>query len=192
MSFDANGPGDVSLGEADRVAAVAAVREWLRSGDAREDALIATLAQCALGLAEQFIGQVTIAREMVATLPVVRGWQRIGATPVRAITAVAGLPAEGPAFTLASDAYAIDLDADGAGWVLVREAGSAARLQVTLTAGLAEGWTGLPAPIAQGAARLAAHWFNARDAGEPAPMAVTALWRPYRRVRMGGVLCSNG
>ncbi len=192
MSFGANGPGDVSLGAADRAAAVAAVREWLRSDDGREDALIATLAESALGLCEQFIGQVTVAREMVATLPAMRGWQRIGATPVRAITGVTGLPAEGAAFALANDAYAIDLDADGGGWVLVRDPGIAGRVQVTLVAGLADGWDGLPAPVAQGAARLAAHWFNARDAAEPAPMAVTALWRPYRRMRMGGAPCSNG
>jgi uncharacterized phiE125 gp8 family phage protein len=53
---------------------------------------------------------------------------------------------------------------------------------------MAAGWAALPAALRQGVVRLAAH-FHAHRTGETArpqepPAAVTALWRPYRRVRL--------
>jgi uncharacterized phiE125 gp8 family phage protein len=52
-------------------------------------------------------------------------------------------------------------------------------------AGIAEDENGVPEPIRQGVLKLVAHLFAARDSegGEP-PAAVTALWRPYRRLRL--------
>jgi hypothetical protein len=46
---------------------------------------------------------------------------------------------------------------------------------------------GVPEPLRQGIVRLTAHLFNARDGGggDP-PAAVTALWRPFRRIRLAG------
>ena len=43
----------------------------------------------------------------------------------------------------------------------------------------------VPEPIRQGVLRLVAHLFTTRDGsdGEP-PAAVTALWRPYRRMKL--------
>ena len=44
---------------------------------------------------------------------------------------------------------------------------------------------GIPEPIRQGVLRLVAHLFAARDdGGGEMPAAVTALWRPYRRMRL--------
>jgi hypothetical protein len=44
---------------------------------------------------------------------------------------------------------------------------------------------GVPEPLRQGILRLITHLFATRDGtgGEP-PAAVTALWRPYRRMRL--------
>ena len=52
-------------------------------------------------------------------------------------------------------------------------------------AGMASDGNGVPEPLRQGIVRLTAYLFNARDGsgGEP-PAAVTALWRPYRRMRL--------
>jgi uncharacterized phiE125 gp8 family phage protein len=86
---------------------------------------------------------------------------------------------------LPSGSYAVDIDAGGDGWVRVLEAGGATRVRVSGTAGLAVDENDVPEPIRQGVLRLVAHLFTARDgdAGEP-PAAVTALWRPYRRMRL--------
>ncbi|MFX6949906.1 head-tail connector protein, partial [Acinetobacter baumannii] len=55
---------------------------------------------------------------------------------------------------------------------------------VLARAGLAEGWAGLPAPIRQGVVLLAAHLFEQRDASVAPPSAITALWRPFRRIAL--------
>ena len=58
----------------------------------------------------------------------------------------------------------------------------AAAARVTFTAGIAADWNGLPAGLRQGVAMLAAHLFADRGATTPVPAAVTALWRPFRRM----------
>ena len=100
------------------------------------------------------------------------------------ITDVAMVDANGTATPLTSDAYTVDIDFAGDGWVRLAQ-GAGCRVRVSGTAGIADGENGVPEPIRQGVLRLVAHLFTARDGegGEP-PAAVTALWRPYRRMRL--------
>ncbi len=163
--------------EADRAAAVAAVRDLLRIGSAAEDGLLGALVGEAFDLAERFTGQVLIERAVNERIAADGNWRRLAATPVRAISAVS---ADGVA--LPGDAYAVDIDGDADGWV--RVSGSPRVVTVALTAGLASGWGELPSAIRGGIVRLAAFRFDARDGGEAAPAAVSALWRPYRRLRL--------
>lgn len=184
-----NGPGVVTLGEGDRALAVAAVKAVLRAGTSDEDDLVAAFAESALGLAEQFLGCVTIARTMREALsagPAGPAWHRLGAAPVRAITGV-----ETPdGVALAADAYAIDIDAAGAGWVRLTRAATPLRQVVAVfEAGLATGWADLPAGVRQGVVLLAAYLFDQRDAGGAPPAAITALWRPFRRMTLGAAAC---
>lgn len=180
MDIDNAAPGAVALGAEDRAAALAEVKAMLRLASDDEDALIAALTEAALGVAEQFIGQVLISRAVRDVLPAGRAWQRLACTPVRSIDAVAAVDGA----LLASEAYAIDIDADGDGWVRVIDAGGAARIAVTLVAGLADRWAAIPAPVRQGAVLLAAHLFSERDEATAIPLAVTALWRPFRRMAL--------
>lgn len=180
MTIVTGGPGDVTLAPGDRAAAIAEVKAILRVAAAGEDALIAAFAETALGLAERFTGRVLIARAMIAVLPVSRAWQAAGAVPVRAITGVAALDAAGVATPLAAEAYAIDIDAAGEGWIRVIAGGGAARVSVTFEAGVAGGWAAIPMPIRQGIVLLAAHLFSERDEHAAPPAAITALWRPFR------------
>ena len=55
--------------------------------------------------------------------------------------------------------------------------------------GLAADWNGIPEPLRQGIIRLVAHLYTHRDFADagPPPTAVAALWRPWRRLRLGGV-----
>jgi uncharacterized phiE125 gp8 family phage protein len=163
-----------------------AVKAYARVEQASEDGMIETLCGTALLLCEAFCGRIGLAREVVEVLPVSSEWQKLGAQPVRAITAMEGLPAAEPAFSLPSDSYSIDIDADGSGWVRVVQPSAAGRLRVTYDAGMAEGWDALPDPLRQGAVRLATHLYVHRDderGGSP-PAAVAALWRPWRRVML--------
>ena len=161
-----------------------AVKTHLRAVGDDENELIAQHAASALSLCEAFTRQSLIVRAHVATVSAGSGWRRLDMAPVTAITGVEGLPADGAAFAFAAGAYAIDIDANGQGWLRVLAPGSAGRARVTYQAGLAADWAGLPAPLAQGVVLLAAHLFGG-TAGEP-PAAVAALWRPWRRLRLAG------
>lgn len=162
------------------------VKAWLRLETGEEDALIDRLVRSAIGFGEGFIGQALIVREEVQRLPASRDWQRLNLTPVRAITSVMGVPAEGAAFPMPMGNYGVDIDANGDGWVRVMEPGAAGRIDVAFSTGLAMEWGGLPEAMRQGAVRLASHMFTHRDGdGGGPPAAVSALWRPWRRMRIG-------
>src|SRR5688572_27324296 len=113
------------------------VKAYLRIEDQAEDAVIAELVRTATGLCEGFTGQALIARQVRQTIPARADWRRLARTPVRAISGVEGLPADGSAFALPTDAYAIDIDANGDGWVRVTRPGAAGRAIVTYEAGIA-------------------------------------------------------
>lgn len=163
----------------------AAAKDYARLSLPQEDAVIDALAAAALAMAEAFLRTALISRAHQAVLPVSAAWRLLPATPVTAIGAVRGMPAEGAAFDLPAEAYAVDIDASGDGWVRVTQGGAAGRISVAFTAGLAVDWAGVPAPVAQGIVRLIGHLQAERDGdASPVPAAVTALWRPFRRMAL--------
>lgn len=169
-------PPIVSIGEA---------QAYVRIETGEEEALLAGFIRTASALCESFINQVVIARDFQCDVPAGGEWQRVSATPVRSIVTVEAIDERGVTAALTTDAYAIDVDSSGDGWVRVAGGSAARRVRVSGSAGIAEDANGVPEPIRQGVLRLVAHLFTARDGpdGEP-PAAVTALWRPYRRLRM--------
>lgn len=156
-------------------------KAYLRIETAAEDALIARLVASARGLCEAFVGQLLLRREIVETVSAEGSWQRLGAAPVAAITRVAAVDGAGAETVMAADSYAIDIDPAGEGWVRVPRG----RVRVTYRAGIAENEAEVPAAIAQGVTRLVAHLYAHRDDAVGPPAAVAALWRPFRRLRLG-------
>lgn len=165
-------------------AVLAETKAWLRIETAFDDGAIRAAAEAATGMAEDYCAQRMFVRAGTEVLTASGEWVRMRACPVRSITAARGLPAEGASFALAADAYAIDITADGDGWVRVIQPGSAGRVEVDLTAGIADDWASLPQALRQGIVRLAAHLFTERESGDPPPAIITALWRPWRRMRL--------
>src|SRR3546814_6727120 len=89
------------------------VKAYLRIEYAHEDALLASLVRSATGLCEAFTGQALILRDVAETMVASTDWRRLSLTPVRAVDAVendAGEP-------VSADNHAIDIDANGDGWV---------------------------------------------------------------------------
>lgn len=166
----------VTLGEA---------QAFLRLETGEEEALAAGLIRSATELCEAFIGQAIMARPFALTVPADGQWQRLAVTPVRAITTVERVDAAGAAQSVPADQYAVDIDCAGDGWVRAARATTGDRLKIRGEAGMAAEPNDVPEAIRQGILRLAAHLFSNRDGpgGEP-PAAVTALWRPYRRMRL--------
>jgi uncharacterized phiE125 gp8 family phage protein len=170
-------PGLEALGEA---------KVYLRIGHGEEDDMLVGLLASAMALCEQFTGQAMIARGFSETLPASSAWSRLGRVPVRAIGSVETLT-DGAASLLSLDRYSIDLDAEGTGWVRLTGAYAGKAMRIGYTAGLAESWPSVPEGLRQGIVRLTAHLYTHRDGGEGEgpPAVVTALWRPYRRMRLG-------
>jgi uncharacterized phiE125 gp8 family phage protein len=158
----------------------------LRVAGNEEDALLAGLLRTASGLCEAFTGRLLIEREIVETIAASPAWARLQSTPVRAILSVEAIAPDGSAAVLAPDAYAVDIDSNGDGWLRIVAPCEARRLKVRCVAGMAADWNGVPETLRHGLLRLSAHLYMSRDAAEPAqpPACVTALWRPWRRLRL--------
>lgn len=166
----------VTLGEA---------QAFLRLETGEEEAIAVGLLRSATELCEAFIGQAIIARTFVEIVAATGRWERLAPTPVRSMTAVERIDAAGNAQVMTADQYAIEIDSSGNGWVRVPAMTGFARVRVSGEAGMASEPNAVSEAIRQGILRLAAHMFSNRDGvgGEP-PAAVTALWRPYRRMRL--------
>ena len=164
---------------------LAEAQAYVRIETGEEEAVLAGLVRTATAMCEQFTGRVILARGFSETVNGCGEWQRLSLTPVRSIDTVELMGTDGSASPLTAGAYAIDIDSAGDGWVRMMPGMGAARLRVSGTVGMATDSNDVPEPIRQGILRLTAHLFNARDGGggDP-PAAVTALWRPYRRMRI--------
>ena len=166
-------------------AALAALKEWLAITTAREDALLLRLLAGAHETCERFTGLMPLACAIEERLDPAAGWLSLSTRPVRAVTGVAWLDAEGAASALDPAGWSRAIAADGTGSIRLDDPPAEGRLAVGFTAGIAESWAAIPPALGEGILRLAAHGYRSRDsgAGEP-PAAVAALWRAWRRLRL--------
>lgn len=163
------------------------VKAFIRISHSEDDAAIADYILSAARLCENFIGQLLLRRTVCDMLPARCEWQKLQYLPVQAITQVEEIAADGATTTLPIGDYAIDIDSDGIGWLRLHGKRTVSRIKVTYDAGLAADWGAVPTTLHQGIMRLAGYFYANRDdvdAGGP-PSAVTALWRPHRRMRIG-------
>ena len=170
---------------AEPIVTLSEAQAYVRIETGEEEALIAGLIRTASGICEAFINQVVVARDFKLNLPASGAWERLPITPIRAMDSVEAVDVAGDATPIDSNAFMLDVDFAGDGWVRMTLSADVSRVRVSGRAGMADDENGVPEPIRQGVLRLVAHLFTSRDAdgGEP-PAAVTALWRPYRRMRL--------
>jgi len=161
---------------------LAECKAYLRLERDDEDAVLAGLIRTAAGLCEAFIGQWLMQRETEQRLAVTGEWQLLGVLPVVSVISVT----EG-AVLLPAEAFEVDISVAGEGWVRLVDTAGLVMPVVRYRAGLAASWNDVPEALRQGMVRLVAHMFSHRDAADagPPPTAVVALWRPWRRMRLG-------
>ena len=156
-------------------ASLAELKAYLRIETSGEDGVLAGLLRSASALCEQFVGQWLIVRGAQEMVAGDGSWQRLTARPVVGIESVEAVEADGMAVALPV----------GEGWVRSTRAGDGRRLLVRYSAGMASEMNGLPEALRQGIVRLAAEHFSARGTeGAAPPAVVSALWRPWRRMRL--------
>ena len=163
---------------------LAEAQAFVRVETGEEEALLAALLRTASAVCEQFIDRWIMAREYESIVAASTDWVRLAVAPVRTITSVEGVGSDGTRTAMPVGAYEIDVEADGSGYVRLTAAAGATRLAVRGRAGMADEQNDVPEALRQGILRLTAHFFAHRDADDTPPAAVTALWKPFREVRL--------
>lgn len=171
-------PGDAALAE---------LKHWLGITRPNEDGPLGQLLANSLAICEAFTGKTPLRQTVEETLPLVSGWQELVSRPVQTMTAAAVIAQDGTRTTLALNGDAIEWRIGTSACIRLLRPFEGRALAVQMVVGIAADWDALPAPLRHGIVRLAAFHFRDRE-GKPAavpPASVTALWRPWREVRLG-------
>lgn len=182
---------------------VAKFSDHLRLGsgfadDGSEDAVLENYLRAALAAIEAQTGKAVLERRFLLSLNAWRqgDWQGLPLAPVSAVEAVAIVAETGEATTVDASLYRLQSDGHRPRLCSVAAAlptiPSGARAEITLRAGYANDWVGLPPDLAQAVLMLAASYFEHRHGllsqGHNLPGGVAALLERYRPIRLGGAL----
>jgi uncharacterized phiE125 gp8 family phage protein len=164
-------------------AAIEDARAFLRIDGEGEDAVLAPLIAAGLEACEAYTGMPPVVRGYRERLAMRGCWQRLTVYPVRAITGVSAVEDGVTGAALAGEAYEADIDACERGRVRVIVPPGAPGIEVAYAAGLASDWAHCPGSLRFGVLHHVAAAMAARD-GTVLPERATALWRPYRAMRL--------
>ena len=189
--------------------ALAELKQWLGITTTQDDAGLANLLAMAVDVCADFTGMLPLActvQEMIGlaadesgiainadAAPAWRpwsgrpGWRQLASRPVRALLSVAAVAADGTTTALSTPDYFVRIDAEGGCGIRIVNPGAAHRFAVQVSAGLASSWSVMPEAMRHGIIRLAAHQYRNREAtgaGPLPPASVSALWLPWRRMRL--------
>lgn len=169
-------------------AALAELKHWLGISRPAEDAALIGLLEASLGICEAFTGKAPLLQIVEEVIAPVAGWQELTSRPVRDVIGAALIAADGTreAIAIPGDTFALRIAETACVQLLRPLEGRGVALR--LVVGIAEDWEQVPAPLRHGIIRLAAHHYRDRDRDTKAsiapPASVTALWRPWRSVRL--------
>lgn len=185
-------------GPASEPVSVTEARAYLRIECGEEDAGLAGFLKVARELCEAFTGQVLIATRYCERKPfdAVQNsgvpWSagrcvRLGKMPLRQIMSATLVSRDGTRTALGLPDF--DIAETAGGQTLLRMTflpAAGAALEVDYWAGMGSDWNGVPEALRQGILRLAAHLYAHRDRPDDLgpPLAVAALWRPFRVGRL--------
>ncbi|MEM7688590.1 MAG: hypothetical protein AAF291_06185 [Pseudomonadota bacterium] len=168
------------------VDALEELKGWLGISRSTEDALLADLLHASLSMCEAFTGQTPIEQTVEEIVPPLAGEYPVQSRPVRSFVSAELIGQDGARNPLTANAFDFRIDAAGQGCLALSAGFDARGVTVAFRAGIAADWSALPGALKQGVIRLAAFHYRERDEGRPAnaPSSVTALWRPWRVVRL--------
>ena len=163
------------------------LKRWLSITTDRDDALLVELLRSSLDACEAFTGLMPLQQLCTEVLPVTGQTQRASIAPVTTLHEIHEVTPSLAKRDIAASAYTHEIDADGRLFVRLLNLPANARIELRVTAGLADSWVRLEPTLRQGIVRLAAHQYRERDEGSNEarpPVSVAALWRPWRTVRL--------
>lgn len=174
-------PGDAALAE---------LKHWLGINRPNEDDSLRQLLGTSLAICEAFTGKAPLRQTVEEIVPLIGGWQELVARPVSTLVSAAVLGDNGQRTPIASLPDALAWRTGTSGCIRLLRPFEGQGLVLQLVVGIAADWAALPAPLRHGIIRLAAHHFREREgasanrANSVPPASVTALWRPWREVRL--------
>lgn len=173
-------------------------RAYLRIEGTEDDAGLAGFLKVARELCEAFTGQVLVATRFSEVKPFEAThdsrvpWSagrcmRLSKAPLRQIMSATLIGRDGARTALGPQDF--DIAENARGQTLLRMTflpPAGASLEVDYWAGMGGDWNGVPEALRQGILRLAAHLYAHRDRPDDTgpPLAVAALWRPFRLGRL--------
>lgn len=164
--------------------------------DGLQGAVLEGFLRAALAAIEGRTGKVLLARDFQLELTAWRdpSGQFLPLAPVMAVDAVVLVDRDGAQTVLPADRWRLERDSQrprllpvGSHLPMVPTGGT---VRVSLRAGMADAWAGLPADLRQAVLLLAAHYYEYRDettlGAGCMPFGVTSLIERYRTVRLLG------
>jgi uncharacterized phiE125 gp8 family phage protein len=170
-------PGDAALAE---------LKHWLGITRPNEDETLNQLLATSLATCEAFTGRTPLRQTVEEIIPLVSGWQELVSRPVQNLTAAALIAQDGTRTVQHVNGDAFEWRIGTSACIQLLRPFEGRGLAVQLVVGIAADWNALPAPLRHGIVRLAAFQFRDREGKSAAvpPASVTALWRPWREVRL--------
>ena len=169
-------------------AALAELKHWLGISRPAEDTALIALLEASLATCEAFTGKAPLMQTIEEVIAPVAGWQELTSRPVRDVTGAALIANDGTRTTLPIPGDTFELRIASSACVRVLRPLEGRGVALQLVVGIATDWQQVPAALRHGIIRLAAHHYRDRDRDTKAsvapPASVTALWRPWRTMRL--------
>lgn len=162
------------------------LKQWLGISRSNEDANLIGLLQASLDICEGFLGQRPLASECEEVVGCDSDWITLSTLPVISMVDAETIDHDGQRSPIAEQDLEFAISGDGSAQVRVSGASKRERLAIRFHAGISSDWSALPSALRHGIIRLAAFHYRERDTAKtmPPPASVTALWRPWRRMRL--------
>lgn len=159
---------------------------WLAIGRDDEDAALIALLQSSLDMCEGFLGQRPLIAECEELAEDCGDWLAISSLPVKSVLGLETLDEAHVRSAVSAADYDVEINANGMAQIKLLSAPEHSTVAIRFRAGIAETWAQLPGALRHGIIRLAAFHYRERDNAKamPPPASVTALWRPWRQVRL--------
>jgi len=162
------------------------LKQWLGIARSNEDTNLLALLQASLDMCEGFLGQRPLASECEEVVSCRGDWIALSTMPVIAIVGAETIDHDGERSPIVEQDLEVAIDGDGSARIRLLGARNSQRAAIRFQTGISESWSALPGALRHGIIRLAAFHYRERDNAKtmPPPASVTALWRPWRRMRL--------
>lgn len=170
--------------------ALAEFKSWLGISRPNEDDLLIGLLQASLATCEAFTGQAPLMQMIEEWAPPGADRSTLTTRPITSLVSVELIVPGANRSVLDASEYQVEFEASGTASIKLCSSLDAQAVAVRVRAGIAADWESVPAALKQGMIRLAAYYYRDRDRtgggkpDTPPPSSVSALWRPWRILRL--------